>query len=280
MLLACSVDDNPNTPSPTPGPPPVDQAIHYTAIGASDALGIGGSVECFPLTACPNGTGYVAVIARRLATGRTVTLTNLGIPAAVIGPTFQSLGVQYGRTIPGNFLERAMPFVPRTSNVVTVFAGGNDTNVVGTAIQNGAGGSDIGGYVGSQVRTFGTDYDALVRGIRERAPSARIVVANLPNLAGLPYAARYTLQQRQVLQQIAVGFTTTVVNRLTAQGVPVVDLMCDPRSYEAGRYSSDGFHPNDAGYAFLADEMSAAITSASYPEPRPSCAQMTLVGPQ
>jgi lysophospholipase L1-like esterase len=280
MLLACNADDNPNTPSPAPGPPPADQAIHYTAVGASDALGIGGSVECIPLTACPNGTGYVPIIARRLATGRTVTLTNLGIPAAVIGPSFQSLGLQHGRTIPGNFLERAMPFVPRSSNVVTIFAGGNDTNVVGTAIQNGAGGSDLAGYIGSQVRTFGNDYDALVRGIRERAPSARIVVANLPNMAGLPYAARYTLQQRQVLQQIAVGFTTTAINRLTAQGVAVVDLMCDPRAYEAGRYSSDGFHPNDAGYAFLADEMSAAITSAGYPEPRPSCPQMTLVGPQ
>jgi len=28
-----------------------------------------------------------------------------------------------------------------------------------------------------------------------------------------------------------------------------VDLLCDARSYQASNYSSDGFHPNAAGYA-------------------------------
>ena len=34
-----------------------------------------------------------------------------------------------------------------------------------------------------------------------------------------------------------------------------VDLMCDARSYLASTYSSDGFHPSDAGYAFIAGEL-------------------------
>ena len=71
--------------------------------------------------------------------------------------------------------------------------------------------------------------------------------------------------------------TTTVVNALTAQGIVVIDLMCDARTYLASNYSSDGFHPNDAGYAFIAGEVVKAITSSSYPAPLNSCSQMTLV---
>jgi len=56
----------------------------------------------------------------------------------------------------------------------------------------------------------------------------------------------------------------------------VVDLMCDPRLYQASNLSSDGFHPNDAGYSLLGAEIAKAVTSASYPVPKPSCAQMVL----
>ena len=38
--------------------------------------------------------------------------------------------------------------------------------------------------------------------------------------------------------------------------------MCDARSYLASNYSSDGLHPNDAGYAFIAAEVVRAITAA------------------
>jgi len=53
-------------------------------------------------------------------------------------------------------------------------------------------------------------------------------------------------------------------------------LMCDPRSYQASNYSSDGFHPNDAGYQFLANEVLDAVKAGSWPTPSDSCAQMTL----
>ena len=54
-------------------------------------------------------------------------------------------------------------------------------------------------------------------------------------------------------------------------------LMCDARLYQPSIYSSDGFHPNDAGYAILAGEVVQAATSSSYPAPQGSCAQTTLV---
>jgi hypothetical protein len=75
---------------------------------------------------------------------------------------------------------------------------------------------------------------------------------------------------------LSVGFTTDAVNVLASQGITVVDLMCDARSYLTSNYSSD-FHPNDAGYAFIGSEIVSAITSASYPAPRSRCPPMLAV---
>lgn len=275
--LGLGSSGNPAGPS---GPPAPGSSITYAAIGASDATGHGASVECIPFdTACTNGTGYVQDAVRQLkAAGYTVALTNLGIPTAVIGPDFQRLSAQYRPTaiVAGNFLESEMPFVPKNATLVTIFAGGNDVNTVTAALGGGAGAADPASYIDQQVKAFATDYASLVAGIRARAGAARIVALNLPNLAGLPYLASAPLAQKQAAQRAAVGFTTTAVNALTAQGVTVVDLMCDARAYQPSNYSSDGFHPNDAGYAFIAAEVVQAATSPSYPAPRASCAQMTL----
>ena len=48
--------------------------------------------------------------------------------------------------------------------------------------------------------------------------------------------------------------------------------MCDARSYLPSNYSSDGLHPNDAGYAYIASEVVKAITAGSYPGPQNGCA--------
>ena len=61
----------------------------------------------------------------------------------------------------------------------------------------------------------------------------------------------------------------------------MVDLLCDARMYQPSVYYSDGFHPNDTGYGYLADEMLKAINSpGTYPAPRSSCPQMTIVSPR
>jgi lysophospholipase L1-like esterase len=279
LATACGGGSTPSSPSsPVPGPPAAGAAISYTAVGASDALGVGASVTCLPYAPCPSGTGYVAAIARQLQAGHSsVTLMNLGIPAAVIGPDIQAIAIAAGRQVPGNFIDQEMPFVPRDSNVVTIFAGGNDANAIADALNQGAGGNDPSGYVDAQVRAFANDYQTLVRGIRSRSPNAWIVVANLPNLAGAPFTAGYSAIAKQYMQRISVGFTTQAINPLASQSIPVVDLMCDARSYVPGNYSADGFHPNDAGYANIAAEFVKAITTSGYPAPRSSCAQMTLV---
>lgn len=281
FLAGCGAQGDNNPVSP--GPPAAGGSVYYTAIGASDAAGVGSSAPCMPFTDCPSGMGYVPVIVRRLkAAGSTVTLTNLGIPGAFIGPDFESLADQYGVGFPtlpgydlkGNFIDAEARYVPRSSTVITIFAGGNDVRTVARAMDLGAGGQ---AFLDQQITNFRNDYNMLLKEVKDRAPQARIVVANLPNFAGLPYTSRYSSTQKLWVQKISVGFSTQVINALTSQGVVVVDLLCNGQFNNAAMYSSDGFHPNDAGYAALADAMMNAINSTSPPGPSASCSQMTIV---
>ena len=264
--------------SPTaPSTPAAGSTIVYTAVGASEANGVGSSAECLPLVDCPNGMGYVPVTVRALTTqGFKVTSRNLGIPTAVIGRDFQTLGQQYNRTILGNLIDNEMSFVLSNSTAITIFAGINEVSTITAALGGGAGGSDPNAYIDAQVKAFGADYTTLLAGIRAAAASTRIVILNVPNAAGLPFLAGVTLAQRQAAQRIAVGMSKTV-NPLVSSSVTVVDLMCDARSYAASNYSPDGLHPNDAGYAFISAEVVKAVTSGSYPAPQSTCSAMTIV---
>ena len=271
--LGLGGDENPTAPS---GPPPAGSTIRYTPVGASDVSGYGSSVPCFPYTDCPSGTGYAFVAARQLRSQNyTVTVRNNGMPTAVIGRGFQDLGREYGKEILGNFIEHQMPFIPADSTLVTIFAGANDVNVITAALGGGEGSGDRNGYIDQQVRNFGSDYATLLTGIRAIAGTARVIVLNLPNIAGMPFRASASLPERQAAQRASVRMTTTVINSLP--NVTVVDLMCDSRMYQPSIYSADGFHPNDSGYAIMADEIVKALTLSSYPTPRTSCGQMTLV---
>jgi lysophospholipase L1-like esterase len=274
-LAACGGKDD-TGPSPGPSPSPVPgSAVSYTAVGASDAVGVGSTAPCPPFTACPDGRGYVPGVVRALERqGRTVTLMNLGLPGAVLSPSIQALGNQYGRGIQANFIEQEAPFVPRTSTLVTIFAGGNDANAVATAVDRGAAGGDENGFIDRQVSDFGAQYASLLGSVTSRAASTRVIVLNLPNLAGLPYTAGYRPEQKRWMQRISVGFAKQA-NALASRGAVVVDLLCDPRSYQAGNYSSDGFHPNDTGYAFITEKIVQAIAGGS--SPQGDCSFMRLI---
>jgi lysophospholipase L1-like esterase len=269
-------NESPTSPTPVSGPPAPNAAIHYTALGASDTNGVGGSVPCPPFDACVNGTSYVSVLERTLRSGgRSVTLTNRGIIGAVLSPTVETIARQYGRNVTGNFVDREAPFVPRETTLVTIFGGGNDVNALVEAVEAGAGGSDTRTYLDAQIRAFGSDYDRLMKAVRDRASGAFIIVVNLPNFANLPYARGYGESRRRLIQHLSVGFSREA-NRQAATGVVVLDLMCDARSYDGSQYSSDGFHPNDAGYAYLAQRL-AAIVNGGASTPASSCSQMTVV---
>jgi lysophospholipase L1-like esterase len=278
LVAAAACGGGSTNPSGPSGPPQAGSSISYAAIGASDVTGVGSSVICPPYADCADGMGYVFVAARGLrARDSTVTVTNLGIPTGVISRGFQDLGTRYGRTVLGNFIDQEAPFVPTQTTLISIFAGANEVNVITGALGNGAGGSDQAGYFDQQVRVFGDDFTRLMSALRGRAPNARIVILNVPNVAGMPFLANGALPQRQAAQRASVRMTTMVVNGLASGNVAVIDLMCDARLYDRGNYSSDGFHPNDAGYALIGAELITAATSASYPVPRSSCPQMSIV---
>jgi lysophospholipase L1-like esterase len=280
-LLAClaACSGGGDSPTPTgPTPPTGTTPVVYTPIGASDAAGVGGSVPCLPLaTSCRDSTSYVGLIQRRLGETRTVSLLNLALPGAVLSPDIETLGNELGRGIPGNYINQLAPFVPPSTTLVTIFAGGNDVNTIASAIGAGRGGSDPAAFLTQHVQGYARDYGRLIDAIRARAPGAFIVVLNAPNFGALPYIAGRPLNERRIVQEVAVRLTREAINPLSGR-LPVVDLMCDARSYNPGIYSADGFHPNDAGYAYLAEMLLSAITAGSAPAPAASCGAMTLVG--
>ena len=278
MLAACGgKSDSPTGPSPLPQP---NSTINYSALGASDTIGVGSSALCFPFADCPDGRGYVQVATRELrARGFIVNLTNLGFPAIVLSRRLQDLGTQYGRTIPGNLLEQQAPFVKTSDTLMTVFTGANDVDTIIAAVGGGAGGPNQTtqtAYLNGQIQAFTDEFGTMVRLIRERAPSARLVVLNLPNMAGMPRLAGSSVLQRRAAQILSVGINGSAINPVASQGGIVLDLMCDARSYQAATYSSDGFHPSDTGYAWIAAEVVAAATT-TYRPPAPSCSHMTIV---
>ena len=274
VVSACKrEEEGPTSPTPT------NNAVAYSAVGASDGIGFGGSVPCLPFDPdCPTGTGYVYLLKRRLASdGRTVTLSNRSLPGAVLSQAILTLSRDIGRNdIPGTFIDQIAPFIPADSTVITIFAGGNDTNVIAQNIRAGRGGGDVRGFIETQVRQWGSDFEELVRRLRSRAPNARIVAINLPNLGAAPYVASFTTPERSIVQAIAVGLTDRI-NAVSSQNVLVVDLMCDARVYEAASFSSDGFHPNDRGYSVIAELAYPAVSSGTAPTPSSTCGQRRLL---
>lgn len=276
VLLVAACTKKPGTPT---GPTPNPEVVIYTAIGASDTIGFGSTIPCFPFDPeCPGGTGYVYLLKRRLqASGKTVTLHNRGVPGAVLSPAIQALTRSIGRDdVIANFIDQEVPFVPTDTTHVTIFAGGNDANAIAQAIRAGQAGGDVRGFIDRHVQQWGTDFADLVNRLRARAPNARIVALNLPNLAGLPYVARNSLDERSVLQRIAVGLTDRV-NAMSAQNVLVVDLLCDGRVYSPASVSSDGFHPSDQGYQLFAEVAFEPLANGRGTGPSSGCAQRTLV---
>lgn len=256
--------------------PVAETAVNYEAIGASDTIGIGSSLPCLPFVECTAGPGYVQQVARRFqGEGKIVSLNNLGVPGAVLSPAVQQIGNSVGLDVLRNVLTDEAPYVRRSSTLVTVFIGANDANAIGKGVRAGLGGSNPGLWAQGHIEQFARDMKTFLTTVRGRTSTARIVALNLPNMANTPYAAGLTLEEKRYLQAISAGFSAGI-NALTADGVIVIDLMCDANFYNPAIFSSDGFHPNDAGYAYMADLVFSAAKTGSSPAPRQFCGFMSV----
>src|SRR5262249_22394374 len=214
-----------SSPTEPSGPPAPGSAISYSVVGASDAIGYGSSKPCVLYDDC-DGNGYVWVAARSLRSqGFTVNIQQLGIPGAVISRSFEDMAIQYGRSdVLANFIQQEMPFVQKEASIVTVFTGANDVNVVSSALGKGAGGSDPAAFIDQSVAGFTSDFASLISGIRARAKSARIIVFNLPNLAGLSFLSPPPLARKQTTPRPAAPLTTAVRQPPPATPAPAPPL--------------------------------------------------------
>jgi lysophospholipase L1-like esterase len=308
LLALSACGGTQSTPAPVITPNPL--YVQYTAVGASDAVGYGASVPCTTATpalgaadpTCPEAgaSGYVPDIVRgfKSAAGFTALLQDLGISGAVIGPDIRAEGNKYNsafgpqpcrprttQAIPADFLTNELPNVNPKASFATIFAGGNDVNAIVNALACGAGGTTVAtqtAYITQQVTNFGHDFATLVGSVHAKAPGATIVVANIPNFANVPYAAQAPLppttkaQLRQALQAVSVAIDTNVINTVAPLGIPVVDLQCNPTSYDPANFYTDGFHPNDTGYALLAQAFLQQALSDKPVAPQASCSYQAI----
>jgi lysophospholipase L1-like esterase len=260
----------------------------YTAVGASDAVGVGatqcptaGTPPMPSPPSCPGGTGYVPDLAQLLTAGNVqVSLFDLGISGAVIGPDIRTDTVACFNA-PGDFITHELPVVNTKSNIVTVFAGGNDTNaIVACAVGIVMGGGNPTAFINAEIAKFGADYAALIAGIKTASPpGVIIIVSNLPNFALIPVGTTQPAGVQALLRQVSLALDQTIINPSAGVTVSaVVDALCDPRSYNGANFSADGFHPNASGYQLFAQlyhNQYIAVRLGSPVPPAASCPPFT-----
>ena len=167
-----------------------------------------------------------------------------------------------------------MPFVPRNSTLVTIFAGGNDANTIGEAVRAARAAPIRGASSPRRSTNFGRDLDAR-HGIRGRAANARIVVLNLPNLAGLPYARGTHLDEKRALQHDRRGILRADQHADAAGRAG--DRPDVRRAIVRRRELLERRLPPERRRLLVPHGLVyAAATTGSVPPPRASCPQMTL----
>lgn len=103
-------------------------------------------------------------------------------------------------------------------------------------------------------RAFGRDLGALIDRLRVASPLARIVVVAPPafeNLEVLPQPLRS-----------ALGSAAAGLGRVSAQVAASKGALLAP-GFDGRTVASDGFHPDGAGYARMAEGIAATVASAA-----------------
>ena len=205
----------------------------YVALGDSITHGWDGSQY---LTT----QAYVNIVAASLG----MTLVNLAIDGEQSGPPITSGGADSG------VLLDEVPQVPANASLVTVYTGIVDENQTAIGNDNYA---TTAGYYAANVR-------AIVAGIRQRAPQARIVLIAPPDL--MDRSPWYGVPNRSALATMV----TAMKGALVATGLPVVDLECEPAMYDPANFlDGTNLHPLASGQAMIAADVLAQIAHPSAP---------------
>ena len=120
----------------------------------------------------------------------------------------------------------------------------------------GIGINDIGH--GFTLDQFSRNYEQILTTLKERT-RARIIVTNLPDISSAP---RIPGAMRNQYQQQIAQFSRRLEEIASRHGVAVFDIYTITTEELASHpeyFSSDGFHPSDAGYEMWAQHMWPAI---------------------
>lgn len=102
------------------------------------------------------------------------------------------------------------------------------------------------------ISSYSHDLNLMLSRLQANAPSARILIANVPDLALLPYFSKYNLQE---LQKRIQAYNATIASIARQHHVILVDL--SQQNYNLKVHteyiSNDGLHPTDLGYRQLAE---------------------------
>ena len=122
----------------------------------------------------------------------------------------------------------------------------------------GIGINDIGH--GLTLDQFSRNYEQILSTLKEKT-KARIVVANIPDISSAP---RIPGPARNQYQRQIVQFSQRLEEIAARHGVTVFDIYTITTQELASHpeyFSSDGFHPSDAGYEMWAQHMWPTIAS-------------------
>ena len=234
---------------------PAAATVIYTAIGASDGIGFGSSVVCARRsirTVRQRDRLRADLKARLQADGPIGDLRQPRRPRRGAEPAIRTWRANRpGATSSRRIHRPEHAVVPTTTTHVTIFAGGNDANVIAEAIRAGRGGADVRLHrrAGPSVGERSPRPPASRPQPRAERAHRR---ANLPNLGAAPvFAGPGAGAQHHAAHRRSGSPTASTPHRRS--GVMVVDLMCDARRATAVTFSSDGFHPSDSGYALMAE---------------------------
>lgn len=211
------------TPTPTPSPTPL--VATGTPAASVVYAAIGASDAYGTGTTDPATDNWPAVLAHTL--GPSVRLINLGIPGATVALALRD-------EVP--LAAQAQP------RLVTVFLGINDL------------------IDGEDTPTFTREITALLTTLRDET-HARIYVANLPDLALLPYFAN---RNSVALHQAVLAWNAAIASAADHTGALLVNLYDDwsELAENPAYISSDGLHPSTKGAQRLASAFAQVIAES------------------
>jgi lysophospholipase L1-like esterase len=102
------------------------------------------------------------------------------------------------------------------------------------------------------INSYSHDLDLMLARLESQAPSAHILIANIPDLTLLPYFASYNQQK---LSHVILEYNQTIAHEAQQHHAILVNL--SQQNYNLRDHpeyiSNDGLHPTDLGYLQIAE---------------------------